>query len=185
MNPYFRRFARISLASSLLLAALFPACAKRGEGDRCDATNAGNDDCENGLVCIAASDLDGVTDRCCPPEGSQGSCLFRTGGTGGNGGTTGDDAAAGTGGSAGGAGGPSCQYTSDCVLGQVCGPRGTCQAECRTDRDCTSGGVCSAGACVDASAGTGGDAGSGGTSGNGGSAGDDGSAGQLDEGGTG
>ena len=105
MNLYLRRLVRISLASSLLLAALFPACSKRGVGERCDSTYAGDDDCEDGLVCTAADQLGGGADRCCPPESGSGNCLRRSSGTGGTSGTGGDGGSAGDDGSAGTSGG--------------------------------------------------------------------------------
>jgi hypothetical protein len=46
-----------------LCAVLMGACADAGEGDRCEVDN-GNNDCSNGLVCVAG----GPTDICCPED---------------------------------------------------------------------------------------------------------------------
>ncbi len=106
-----RRSLRTLLAIPLGAALILSACAKQGEGERCDFTNNGNDDCENSLECVSSDDLlDNSTDRCCPPEGQQISddrCIRKTGGggTGGtDGGTGGASGAAGAAGSSGAAG---------------------------------------------------------------------------------
>jgi hypothetical protein len=102
------------LRSVAVFAAVFavavmsmPGCSQQGEGERCDSAKNGNDDCDSGLVCVAARDLlDQATDRCCLPNnavddarctrvGSPGS-----GGSNATGGTTSMDAPGG-----GGAGG--------------------------------------------------------------------------------
>ncbi len=102
MNLHLRRLVRISLASSLLLAGVFPACAKRGEGERCDKALAGDDDCEDGLICVEADLLGGEADRCCPPGSTgTGECLENPNGAGGTAGTGGSGGSAGNGGSAG------------------------------------------------------------------------------------
>jgi hypothetical protein len=44
-------------------AVLMGACADASEGDRCEIDN-GNNDCSNGLVCVAG----GPTDICCPED---------------------------------------------------------------------------------------------------------------------
>lgn len=36
-----------------------------------------------------------------------------------------------------------CDWTTDCDVPFVCGPRGTCQVECKSDRDCASDEDCS------------------------------------------
>jgi hypothetical protein len=64
-----------SLLACLVLAST--ACSNGGEGDRCEFDN-GNDDCQDGLICIPASSRAGApyvvnpayanSDRCCPPN---------------------------------------------------------------------------------------------------------------------
>ena len=68
---------RITIAGlSLVVTALFfGACSNGGEGERCDvrAENGGNDDCQNGLKCTPAIQLNGnaqQSDRCCPLDRS-------------------------------------------------------------------------------------------------------------------
>lgn len=61
--------ARIGVA--LLGAAVaLAACSNQGEGGRCDqlASNGGNDDCQDGLVCTSSRDLGSGSDLCCPPD---------------------------------------------------------------------------------------------------------------------
>lgn len=57
---------------SILCVALLAACAKQGEGERCDL-NSGNFDCDTGLVCRSAEQLSISGSRgvalCCPPDG--------------------------------------------------------------------------------------------------------------------
>ncbi len=60
------------LSRALLLCAALAAataCSKQGEGERCDA-NSGNLDCENGLVCRTADQLNivGTGALCCPVD---------------------------------------------------------------------------------------------------------------------
>jgi hypothetical protein len=191
MNAHTRRTPSFLLALPLLVLSAFPACSKQGEGERCDAINAGNDDCASGLECVAAKQLhDKQADRCCPVGGGSSSndlCRLEEG----TGGTSGAGGSSGTGGSAGSdAGATKCQYTSQCLLlGQVCGPTGVCQPECAQNRDCKTGscvdGVCSS-TLGDASSdvSTGGTSGGGGTSGSGGSDGGPDGAGAEDSGGT-
>ena len=66
------RFAFAALASALL--ALL-ACSNQGEGERCDhnASNLGNDDCQNGLTCVQQNALtNGMGyDACCPFDRTQ------------------------------------------------------------------------------------------------------------------
>jgi hypothetical protein len=67
-----------ALGRALLLtaaASLIFACARQGEGERCDL-RSGSRDCESGLVCTPSDDLHlpGTEGRsgiavCCPPEG--------------------------------------------------------------------------------------------------------------------
>jgi hypothetical protein len=58
----------------------FGGCSDQGEGERCQTLN-GNDDCQNGLVCVCATPLNCIntsygfvnppyntSDRCCPSE---------------------------------------------------------------------------------------------------------------------
>ncbi len=157
-----------SLLLALVTVMADTGCQKQAEGARCDVLNR-NDDCDDGLECVAAKLLlNDVADRCCPPEdevSAENDCRRRvtigsgsgTGGTGSPSGTGGggptagapssEGGAAAAGGATGSAG--SCSYPSDCPLGQTCGPRGVCQPECREDRDCGPGGwTCSdAGVC--------------------------------------
>ncbi len=60
-------------AAALALVALL-ACSNQGEGERCDhlASNGGNDDCQDGLVCTPSSSLNGAGyDACCPVDRTQ------------------------------------------------------------------------------------------------------------------
>lgn len=81
-----RRVGRFRIAS--VVGALgacawlaLSACSNQGEGERCEFLN-GNDDCQDGLVCLPRSAQNnsslGVvnppfnnSDRCCPPDRSQ------------------------------------------------------------------------------------------------------------------
>lgn len=56
------------LGVALLTVLLVSSCAKQGEGERCDRQYSGDEDCESGLVCVSASQLNGDADRCCPPQ---------------------------------------------------------------------------------------------------------------------
>jgi hypothetical protein len=60
-----------SLAALFAFAVLF-ACSNQGEGGRCDhqASNGGNDDCQDGLICWQASSLGNGAgyDACCPVD---------------------------------------------------------------------------------------------------------------------
>lgn len=53
------------------MASIVVACSKQSEGDRCEVLN-GDADCESGLVCTSARDLNATdeVDRCCPPSES-------------------------------------------------------------------------------------------------------------------
>jgi hypothetical protein len=78
-----RRYRIVGVLLALLLGGFITlaACSNYGEGERCQAEN-GNDDCQDGLVCLAASQkgFNGGTgtvnppfntsDRCCPPDRS-------------------------------------------------------------------------------------------------------------------
>lgn len=159
-----------ALATATVLLALsalvVPGCGQQPEGARCEPDNA-NRDCVTGLVCTDSKSLrngaDGVA-RCCPESGStvaacrpgtnSGSATGGSGnGTGGSsGGAGGEGGSLGVGGAISGDGeeGDICDYTSECRLGLVCGPRGFCQPECRNDLDCSDGKSCSAaGRCVE------------------------------------
>jgi hypothetical protein len=105
-----------SLRSPALLAAvfLFVGCADQGEGERCDLRN-GNTDCESGLTCTSAEDLNKFAGSeqsgaalCCPPSGevTVEACFPRSfDGLGDSGAPEGDSGAAGgAGGEGGGAG---------------------------------------------------------------------------------
>jgi len=71
------RIVGVLMASMLGGIVTLAACSNQAEGERCQAEN-GNDDCQDGLVCLAASqkDFNGGTgfvnapynnsDRCCP-----------------------------------------------------------------------------------------------------------------------
>jgi hypothetical protein len=148
-KPLSVRHAIAAMMALASVAALTGGCSRQSEGDRCSITN-GDADCNSGLVCTQASDLqsggDGV-DRCCPPAGqgfSDSRCTPRTGGgtggaTGSGGGTAsgGGTSLGGQGGASGnGALGASCNYTSDCSGTLVCGPGGKCQPQCNASVDC-------------------------------------------------
>jgi len=66
-------------ASVLVVFALAAACQQQGAGDVCDprAGNGGSADCQDGLVCIPISGVNGQ--RCCP-----GDPALRTGVCGGS-----------------------------------------------------------------------------------------------------
>ncbi len=171
MTGFRRRVAAPLLATAFVVFCLAPSCAEQGEGERCDKSANGDDDCESGLECIEANDLANASfgDRCCPPEevSDDERCIRKTGGTGGSAGTAGSSGSAGADGSADAAGGSAgtagssgaagsggtstdggpCHYTSQCPLGLVCGPGGVCQHECKDTLDCTPPLVCSGGKC--------------------------------------
>lgn len=142
--------------------ALSVACAKQGEGERCDRQGSVDEDCADGLVCVPDKDL--VTegaDRCCPSslaDFTDDRCRRSGFGTGGDDGTGGQGGAgtggSGTGGGAtGGAGtggfvSTECLYTSQCAEGLICGPTGQCIPECAGDRDCSATQRCDNGTCV-------------------------------------
>lgn len=78
MNERTRRTRRKRTAAIVTVALVsgwlaLSACSNNGEGERCEIDN-NNDDCENGLVCLAARELpQGFNggDRCCPPDRTQ------------------------------------------------------------------------------------------------------------------
>lgn len=59
------------LLGALAFSLLVTACAKQGEGERCDP-NSGSLDCESGLICRSADQLSITGTRgvalCCPPD---------------------------------------------------------------------------------------------------------------------
>ena len=58
------------VAALALLSA--PGCSQQGEGERCDSAKNGDLDCDSGLSCVKKAQLlEGITDRCCPAEGSE------------------------------------------------------------------------------------------------------------------
>jgi hypothetical protein len=64
------RAARHALAFGLvvLVTALSAGgCSRQGEGERCDLAANGDDDCDEGLICVSKV---GNVDRCCPPDGA-------------------------------------------------------------------------------------------------------------------
>jgi hypothetical protein len=64
--PSVLRSAAVFAAIFAVAVASMPGCSQQGEGERCDYAKNGNDDCDSGLVCIAARELlDQATDRCC------------------------------------------------------------------------------------------------------------------------
>jgi hypothetical protein len=105
----FRRISLLLLAGFAFALTTSGGCSRMSEGERCDFTNAGDQDCDDGLECVPADQLvNGAgADRCCPPvnESSGDSrCQRGTPITPTTGGTSG---AGGTGGSAAGAAGES------------------------------------------------------------------------------
>ncbi len=84
-----------SLLSAAVVCLLFAAvaCSNGSEGDRCEFDN-GNDDCQDGLVCIPATPRQGApfvvnppynnSDRCCPLDrttATHPACIELAGGT--------------------------------------------------------------------------------------------------------
>jgi hypothetical protein len=68
-----RSWLKLSSAALLVLASagVMLACAKQGEGERCDIEN-GNNDCESPNICTCR---DGVNAHiCCPATGGSGLC---------------------------------------------------------------------------------------------------------------
>jgi len=69
------RSALVPLVRAALLAAtafaIATGCSRQAEGERCDFFNAGDQDCDSGLVCTPCGALqqDSI-DRCCRPGGS-------------------------------------------------------------------------------------------------------------------
>ncbi len=70
-----KRRITIAALSIVVTALFFGACSNGSEGDRCDvrSDNGGNDECQNGLKCTPAIQLNGnaqQSDRCCPQDRS-------------------------------------------------------------------------------------------------------------------
>lgn len=61
-----RRAAALA-AAGLFVALTVGGCSRQGEGERCDRTANGDEDCEDGLFCVTKV---GNVDRCCPPSGA-------------------------------------------------------------------------------------------------------------------
>ena len=63
------RAIALGMALGLGLAA-HAGCSNQGEGERCDkrGDNGGNDECQDGLECVAQDILKQNSDRCCPPD---------------------------------------------------------------------------------------------------------------------
>ncbi|HEV8547579.1 MAG TPA: hypothetical protein VGQ57_01105 [Polyangiaceae bacterium] len=69
------RNALVPLVRAVLLAAtafaIATGCSRQAEGERCDYHNAGDQDCDDGLVCTPCGNLQQKSiDRCCRPGGS-------------------------------------------------------------------------------------------------------------------
>lgn len=97
----FRSLAAFSFVTALAVLSA-PGCSQQGEGERCDVTKNGDADCDDGLLCVKASELhEGITDRCCPPDGTESdtrctrTTLMTTGGTSAGGTSSSDAGAAG------------------------------------------------------------------------------------------
>ena len=84
----------VAVVVSALLLAMTPACAKQGEGERCDREANGDADCEAPLVCMDFSPnapSQTKIQRCCPGTGlssdrrcDRSSIAASVGGTGGS-----------------------------------------------------------------------------------------------------
>jgi hypothetical protein len=65
MPSVLRSVAVFSFVSVVALMSA-PGCSQQGEGERCDDAKNGDLDCDDGLVCVKASQLrDQTADRCC------------------------------------------------------------------------------------------------------------------------
>src|SRR5688572_32886562 len=67
-----RRISLLLLAGFTFALTTSGGCSRMSEGEHCDFQNAGDQDCDDGLVCVPACELvnDGEgADRCCPPVG--------------------------------------------------------------------------------------------------------------------
>jgi len=114
-----RSIAALSFVTALAVLSA-PGCSQQGEGERCDLDKNGDADCNDGLSCVPAKNLrEGITDRCCPSEGTESdtrctrATIMASGGSSSGGSSTGgagaagkaNGGAAGAGGAAGGAAG--------------------------------------------------------------------------------
>ena len=68
MKVLFLAIVAALAASSAVTAS--SGCSQQSEGERCSCAN-GNDDCGDGLECVAGPQLGGQTEICCPAEGSR------------------------------------------------------------------------------------------------------------------
>jgi hypothetical protein len=64
------------ISAALLTAAIAPGCSNSSEGQPCSTlgSNQGDDECQSGLTCTAAAQLNGggyTKDVCCPTDRSQ------------------------------------------------------------------------------------------------------------------
>jgi len=70
LRTAFRVFVRVALVVGVA-ASFGTGCSRQGEGERCDYTWAGDQDCDDGLVCTKCGYLqDDSIDRCCKPGGA-------------------------------------------------------------------------------------------------------------------
>ena len=70
--PSALRSAVVFAFVSAIAALTVPGCSQQGEGERCDSAKNGDQDCDSGLTCVRKGELlEGITDRCCPAEGSE------------------------------------------------------------------------------------------------------------------
>src|SRR5688500_13563639 len=65
-----RSLRRVGALALLLCAYGMSAggCSRQAEGERCDHTANGDEDCDEGLECVRPRG--GAVDRCCPPAGA-------------------------------------------------------------------------------------------------------------------
>lgn len=155
------------LILALSIAPALFGCSRQGEGERCSPDNA-DSDCEDNLVCTELRDAEAVTfHRCCPEAGEPSSderCELAgvvgdgdasDGGAGGMMSSGDEPVGLGEDCSTSDCVAPlacnavdrcdfqNCVYTSDCVAPLICLPGGTCNYECRDERDCDAGETCS------------------------------------------
>jgi hypothetical protein len=66
-----RRFSLWAARAAIIgfsVAMTLVGCGKQSEGERCVQDEAGDTDCEEGLICVPCASLKtGQVDRCCPP----------------------------------------------------------------------------------------------------------------------
>lgn len=132
----------LALVALAAVPALF-GCSRQQEGERCSSSN-GNSDCGDDLVCTNLGRQYGKeVYRCCPEAGETSTdarCRpvsdVDNPGDGGAGGMSGGDDDPKTLGHA-------CDWNSDCTSPLICGPGGTCNYECKKDRDCDGDKICS------------------------------------------